>query len=141
MSKDFSNVLKEANLKVTPTRLAVLNVFSGDCRPINAEYIFEKLKAKKINLVTVYRTLSSFEKSDILKRVNLHKESIYYELDDHHHHHIVCTECAEFEKFEGCISTNLSSFSKEILNKSKKFNMIKEHSFEFFGTCKKCLKK
>lgn len=134
---NFTTLLKESGFKVTPTRLSVLSLFSGDCKPINAEYIFDKLKSKDINLVTVYRTLASFEKAGILKRVDLHKESVYYELAYHHHHHIICTDCGVVESFEECGVKNLS---KNVLGKSSKFKTINQHSLEFFGLCKSCSK-
>ena len=50
MTKEFNHILKKVSLKVTPARLAILSVFSGDCKPVNAEYIFTKLKKKNIVL-------------------------------------------------------------------------------------------
>ena len=137
MLKDFTYILRERGFRVTPTRLAILNIFSSDCKPITAEYIYEKLKNKNINLVTIYRTLTSFEKVGILKRIDLHKESIYYELGDRHHHHIVCTDCGDVESFDKC---GVKGLSKNILNKSSKFRTINQHSLEFFGVCKSCSK-
>jgi Fur family ferric uptake transcriptional regulator len=129
------NLLKESRLKVTPTRLAVLGIFTCDCKPVNAEDIFEKLKKKGINLVTIYRTLLSFEKAGILKQIDLHKGSAYYELAGHHHHHIVCTDCGDVESFDECGVKNLSS---NLIKKSSKFKTIDQHSLEFFGQCKMC---
>jgi Fur family ferric uptake transcriptional regulator len=72
-----------------------------------------------------------------LKRVNLHKDSIYYELAKHHHHHIICTDCGTLESFEDC---NIKNISKSILQNSSKFNSIDHHSLEFFGVCMSCAK-
>src|SRR5437868_3633705 len=92
-------VLKNAGLKITQSRLAVLRSFSGDCKPISAENIFKKIDT---DLVTVYRTLNSFEKAGIIKKVDLRKDSAQYELAHTHHHHIVCTDCGKTEDFEKC---------------------------------------
>lgn len=137
MKKDFSHVLKRAGLKVTPARKAVLEAFSSDCKPINAESIHEKLKVKGSNLVTVYRTLASLEASGILKRVDLRKGSAYYELADHHHHHIICTGCGKTDSFEAC---DIETISKDVLRKSSLFKTISEHSLELYGMCKSCSK-
>jgi Fe2+ or Zn2+ uptake regulation protein len=134
MSKDFSAMLKEKGLKNTPTRRAILNVFSTDCKPINAEYIFDKLKKDDINLVTIYRTLESFEEVGILKRVSLNKASSYYELAENHHHHLICTNCGTIEGFKEC---DISDVSRKAL-KGSKFQTVSEHSLELFGKCKKC---
>jgi len=135
MTNDLENILKTHGFKVTPIRLAILNVFSVDCEPVNAEFIFKKLKKEKVNIVTIYRTLTSFENADILKRVDLQKDSAYYELSGHHHHHIVCTNCGLVEGFEDC---DLEGFSKKVIKNSSNFNSITKHSLELFGVCKGC---
>lgn len=135
MPNHSEHILKANKLKMTPTRLAILEVFSADCKPVNAEYIFEKLKKQMINLVTIYRTLASFEKVGILKLVDLHKDSAFYELGAHHHHHIVCEKCGCVESFDDC---DIKELSKKVLKNSSKFKEINQHSLEFFGVCKKC---
>ena len=136
MSKDFSNILRAKGLKNTPTRKAILEVFPQDCKPINAEYIFDTLKKKGINLVTIYRNLDSFEQAGILKRLSLNKGSAYYELaNEHHHHHIVCTGCGVTEEFGARDIEN----AIHRISKSSMFSRIDTHSLELFGTCNKCL--
>jgi len=127
-------MLKEKGLKNTPTRRAILGIFSLNCKPINAEYIFSKLKSKKINLVTIYRTLASFEKSGILCRVDVHRGSACYELVLNHHHHLICTDCGTVEEFKTC---DIKKTSDDILKHSN-FKSVSTHSFELFGLCKKC---
>jgi len=136
--KKESEVLKSFGLKSTPTRLMVLEVFSRYCKPINAEYVLKILKSKNLDAVTVYRTLSSFEKKGIIHKVDLRRDSVYYEYSNHrHHHHIVCVDCGYIEKFEDC---RISEMSKELLGKNSKFKIIQSHSFELFGLCQKCSK-
>jgi len=138
MISDFSNTLKEKGFKVTQTRLDILGIFSNGCKPINAEYIYKILKNKRVNLVTIYRTLLSFEKASILKRVNLHQESVYYELvGDHHHHHIVCLKCKKVSNFNGC-KEDSDLLILKALKQTKDFDLISHHSFDLFGICKKC---
>lgn len=138
MKKDFVQILKKAGLKVTPSRKAVLETFSYDCKPINAESIHEKLKNKGSNLVTVYRTLASLEMNGILKRIDLRKGSAYYELSDHHHHHITCTSCGRTDSFETC---NIDKISKKVLMKCSHFRSISQHSLELYGMCNSCSKR
>ena len=64
------------------------------------EDLHKKLKKYKIDLVTLYRTLASFEKNKLVKRVDLHKDAIYYELNLEHHHHIVCVECGKVDDLQ-----------------------------------------
>ncbi len=130
------DILKSSGLKSTPTRLNVLEVFSKHCKPVNAEYILGALKKCDVDAVTIYRTLSTFEQKKIIHRVDLRKDSVYYELSNHHHHHhIVCTECGYIERFDDC---RISEMSKELLDNKSKFKNIQSHSFELFGLCNKC---
>ena len=133
--KNTKKRLKSAGLKTTSARLAVLETFSGKCSPLSAEDIHKKLKKNNIDLVTVYRTVAAFEKAGILRKVDLRKGPQFYELNEHHHHHIVCDKCGVVEELDEC---NISKFAPKIASKSGKFAMIKDHSLEFFGVCKKC---
>ncbi len=138
------NLLKEKGYKVTPARLAILEIFSKSKVPLSAEMAYKKLgKSKNINEVTVYRTLGAFEGSGILKRIDLRKDSVYFELADDHHHHIVCTNCNVVEDFENReIEKAIEKMWRRIVDKSprfsSKFKLIKEHSLELFGLCRKC---
>lgn len=138
MSNDTSTILKQAGLKHTTSRKAILDLFSGDCGPINADFIFNKLKSYNINQVTIYRTLASLEKAGIIKTVDLRKGSSFYELAKHHHHHIVCTNCGKTEGFEKC---DIDKILDDVLKKTSIFKIINQHSFELFGLCKSCSKR
>ncbi len=137
---DMSNVLKEKGYKNTPARMAILEIFYKNKLPLTANEIYTKLlkekKIKDINEATVYRTLSSFEKAEILKKIDLRKDSAYFELNNDHHHHIICTKCGMIEDFKE--SFEIESLLKKIVNKSSKFRKIKEHSLELFGVCRVC---
>lgn len=136
MNKDFRQILKNVGLKVTPAREHILRIFSAClCKPINADYLFERFKSQKINRVTIYRTLESLEQKNIIKRVDLRKGSAYYELVQHHHHHIICTNCGRTEGFEVC---EIEKISKTVLKKSPLFDKINQHSLELFGLCTLC---
>jgi Fe2+ or Zn2+ uptake regulation protein len=137
MPQDFSSALKQAGLKVTPARLAILRVFSKACQPLSAEEIHRRTSGRRINLVTVYRTLASLEQSGLLRRVDLHTGPVHYELAAHHHHHIVCTGCGEIEGFDFC---DIGSLSRKALAHSAKFKLISQHSLELFGLCQSCVK-
>lgn len=139
MSHELPYVLKKAGLKNTPARNLILELFSSDCKPINAEFIYGKLKSKSLNQVTIYRTLATLERVGILKKADLRKGSAYYELtDDNDHHHFVCTNCGRIEDFTGC---NLDTVIKTALKKTRGFAKVTDHSLELFGLCTTCAKK
>jgi Fe2+ or Zn2+ uptake regulation protein len=128
-------LLKTFGFKITPTRLSILEIFQDNNKPINASFIYLKLK-DKINEVTVYRNLTSFEKKGILRRVDLRKEAMCFELNNNHHHHIVCNKCGLVEDFRD--NKELEKILINIIEKSSKFKSIKEHSLELFGFCRMC---
>jgi len=128
-------LLKKLGYKITPTRLAILNVFDENNKPIDASFIHNKLK-ENINEATIYRTLASFENNGILRRIDLRKDSVYFELNNDHHHHMVCLKCGEIEDFRE--NKDVEKLLKRIVTESKKFKSIKEHSLELFGCCKSC---
>jgi Fur family ferric uptake transcriptional regulator len=137
MKTDFASMLRKAGLKATPARLSILAAFSKKHLPLSADDVTAALKGKKVDAVTVYRTLASLEKSSILKRVDLRKGSAHFEMADDHHHHIVCKGCGDIEDFELC---NAEAVSRQALKESKRFSEIQEHSLELFGLCKSCAK-
>jgi len=133
--ENIKKQLKIVGLKITPARLTILEVFSDKCHLFCAEDIYEKVKKNKIDLVTVYRTLISFEKVGILRKVDLHKSSQFYEINKHHHHHIICSKCGFVEELDEC---KIGRYTSKISSKLTNFKMIKDHSLEFFGLCRKC---
>ena len=142
MKEVFKQYLKDANLKITKQRLAVLEIFYKNKIPLNAEEVGNKVKNlqkdMKVNVVTIYRTLTSLAKAKILKRVDLRKDSVYFELNSqNHHHHMICTECNKIEDFN---NKEVEKILEKIMKNSDKFKKITEHSLELFGLCRECVK-
>ena len=131
----FKKILHNAKLKNTTPRLVVLKMLSEIKHPATVEDLYKRLGKNKVNLVTLYRTLASFEKKGILRKVDLRKDAVYYELNTDHHHHIVCTNCDKIEDFE---NLEIEKVLEKIAKKSAKFADIKNHSLELFGFCKNC---
>lgn len=131
-------LLKAKGLKSTQARRDILALFNERHTLLRAEDIFAKVKKKGTDLATVYRTLETFEEQGIIRKVDVRSGSDVYELAGHHHHHIVCTKCNIVEGFNDCNAEDISSM---LLKNSKNFNVIQDHSFEFFGVCKSCAKR
>jgi Fur family ferric uptake transcriptional regulator len=132
-------MLRTAGLKCTPPRLAVLTLLAEGGHYINAQEIHEKLGKKKgLDLVTIYRTLASFEKAGIAKRVDVRKGAVYYEFNEGHHHHVICTNCEKVAEFTDAGDEELIA---KALKQVKGFSSISHHSFDLFGLCNTCAKK
>ncbi len=137
MKLDYGEILKNSNIRVTSSRVMILENFYKTKRPIRAEDVYLNLK-NKLDEATVYRTLSSFEKNKIIRRVNLKKDSAYFELNNDHHHHIVCESCGKIEDFRE--NVEIEKILKKIVEGSSNFKNINEHSLELFGLCNFCNK-
>lgn len=133
---DFKSLLRDAALKATPGRLAILDVLKREKHPAAISDIYKKI-GKKLNNVTVYRAVEDLVKAGIVRQINFGHSHAYYELipDRSHHHHIVCKGCGDIEDVEVC---GTEKIEKKILGGSKKFKIISSHSLEFFGVCKSC---
>lgn len=138
MHKDtFIQTLRLAGLRSTPSRVRILGVLSETDMPIHAQAL-GALVGDSIDLVTVYRTLASFEEKGIVRRVDIGDGASLYELADDHHHHAVCTNCKRIEEFT---VPNDEKIVAAALKRVKHFASISRHSFELFGLCTRCSRK
>lgn len=136
----IKNLLSSRGLKATNQRIEVLYILAKNRKPLTLKDILSKIKGESAHEVTVYRMISSFKDSGIVKQIDFQDSVPYFELVDekHDHHHIVCTSCKKVSDFTGCGSSDLI---KNALSQNRDFAIINSHSFELFGICKKCSKK
>ncbi len=131
--EDIHKILKDAKLKITPTRIAVLERLHNSHKPLSVADLMKQLK--NIDSVTLYRTLESFADKKIIARILISQDRAHYEFVHHHHHHIVCTGCGAVADIPHCDTDVLE---KTALKHAKNFAQISSHSLEYFGLCKKC---
>ncbi len=96
------DLLKNHGLKLTPNRELILGVFINNKHALSYNNL-EALLAKKLDRVTVYRTLKSFEESGIIHQIHDETSQIKYALchggtcSSHQHSdshaHFRCEEC------------------------------------------------
>lgn len=131
---EFKIILNSRSQKITAPRLEILSTLKSNHDPLTMSEIHCKLKNKKIDLATVYRTINLFAELGIVNEIDFKDEFKRYELVyyRHHHHHVVCKKCKRVEDVETCVVEEL----EKLLNK-KGYTDI-SHSLEFFGVCEKC---
>lgn len=132
--EEFKIILNSRSQRITAPRLEILGILKSNHNPLTISEIHTKLKNKKIDLATVYRTINLFTELNIVYEIDFKDEFKRYELvyDRHHHHHIVCRKCKRVENVEACVLEEL----EKLLNK-KGYTEI-SHSLEFFGVCENC---
>lgn len=129
----IAKLLRKKGQRLTSQKKEVIQVLQK--KPLSVLQILDLVKSKKgiIDKATIYRILTSFVRLGIVKEINLGGREVRYELSNcKHHHHLVCENCGYIEDIQLCEDTLLREVEKQSQFK------VKEHSLEFFGTCKKC---
>lgn len=94
-SADLKNMLRDRGLRLTAPRMVVLQVLREGQRHMTAEEIYAAVmeRAPTINMVTVYRTLESFEAHGLAVSVELGDKLTRWEWVGDAHHHLICVCC------------------------------------------------
>lgn len=134
--KEASAMLKESGLKSTPQRMAVVHVLHSSTKYLSINEILENVKMylPKTGLATIYRTLETFVRLGLVRRVHFPDGCDSYTLStEQHSHQMVCTECNAVFSFSDCpIDDN--EFLIGINNGLK----VKNHFIQLFGECEDC---
>lgn len=128
-------LLQELGLKSTEARIALLNLLDKEDNPLDVYSITESLKSDGVEVdpATVYRILDILTVKGLIVRLEFGEGKYRYEMQKEDHHHLICSSCGKIEDIE---DRKMEEFEAEI--KRKKGFMVKSHSLEFFGICKKC---
>lgn len=128
--------LQNRGIKVTPHKLAVLNVFSL-YKHLNVNQISDSLKSNSvdISMATIYRILSSFERHNIIDKLNFGNDQAIYELKGacEHHDHLICTKCGNVTEFN---HPQIEALQLEIARENN-FQVL-NHSLNIYGICVDC---
>jgi Fe2+ or Zn2+ uptake regulation protein len=125
-------LLREAGMRATPGRIALIKVLAQEPKPASVQLIERKLKGA-LNQVTLYRALEALTAAGIVSRVNLEHDHAHFELTAGrpHHHHAICRNCGHIADIE---LTHEHFPEKRIPG----FARIERYSLELFGICTKC---
>ncbi|MEA3314954.1 MAG: Fur family transcriptional regulator [Campylobacterota bacterium] len=132
---NFTNILREHNLKATPQRLAMLE-FISIYGHINVDRLYENIKNRfsSISLATIYKNINSMIDNKLLFEVKLPNKKSVYEITKNKHSHLLCENCGDIIDIE----VNIDDKIQEII-KNNNFN-IKQSDLVFSGICKDCKK-
>lgn len=130
--------MKEGGLKLTPQRLAILDVLvEKNLLHPSARTIYDgaKRKIKGLSLSTVYFTLNELSKHGIIKTLEFDKMENRYEANLTDHINLVCKEC------HGIMDCRIPVVidSREVTRKTK--FQVTDTRLEYYGYCQKCRRK
>jgi len=127
--------LKKAGYKLTPARLAVINVLESNHEHLSHSQILaegQKYYAK-LSRATVYRTMELLVELKLMRPLYLNDATQRFVSAEGGHHHLICTDCDTTIEFDHCTAGRLS---KEL---STHYNFqIHSHLLEFRGVCRDC---
>jgi Fur family ferric uptake transcriptional regulator len=138
----FKDLLSSKGLKSTRGREIILKELETRKDHFNAEKLYASLRRKgpRVSRPTVYRTLKLLEKFHLIERLDVKKNSFYYEpvYRKKDHGHLICEQCGKIIDFSWERIENLKSdVCKE---KDFKPDNISIHVFGLCETCQKTYK-
>lgn len=126
--------LRQAGMRVTKPRIALLNELIRRQKPASIEEIHDSVKKSGCDLVTVYRCLSAFERLGLVHRSFRHNGTGLYHIamGSTPRYHVVCKRCGSFEPVEYFPAEGV-----ERMLASRGYTEV-SHVLEFFGVCPQC---
>ena len=117
-NKTVIKILSDNGLKITPQRVAVLEVVMTLQNHPTADNIVDYIRIihPSIAMGTIYRSLSIFNKKGIISIVKTGKDIVRYDAVKNKHHHLYC---ADSERIEDYFDEELDSILLEYLKKKK----------------------
>ncbi len=140
---DAARMLRNAGLKVTRTRVGLLNLLARKSRHLTADEITAGLHAEGIRLdrVTVYRNIERLLDVGIFVASFLPGRALRVGLcrcpDAPHHHHIVCLHCGKLAETQGCLVSDRWETLRQELEAQTGF-ALEGHVMQYVGVCPEC---
>ena len=129
--------LRERGLKVTPQRLAIIEVLieQRDSHP-GARLVYEEARKKKrsLSLSTAYATLNELSRHGIIKTLQFDRMENRYEGNLGQHINLVCERCKKILDYKVPISVDQRGVAK------KTGFSITDTRLEYYGYCRECRK-
>ena len=129
-----SKRLKEIGLKVTPQRLAILEMIKDDRTHPSAEKIYKKISKKYpgISFATVYNTLAKLVDAGEILELDIDPEKKRFDPFPTLHYHFYCKTCRKI--YDVGEDASLTPTMKNISG-----HQIETVQLNFKGICKSCI--
>ena len=132
---NLADKIKKAGYKLTPARLAVINVLENYPEHFSHAQILQEGQKiyPRLSRATVYRTMELLANLNLVRPIYLNEPTQRFMSATGGHHHLICTRCDTILEFDHCTVDQLAS------ELSEKFNFrIRNHLLEFQGLCQAC---
>ncbi|MDY0191224.1 MAG: transcriptional repressor [Desulfuromonas sp.] len=131
----FKEACRGKNLRLTPQRIDIFNELANAGDHPTAEIIHQRLLSKlpTLSLDTVYRTLATFARLDLISKVETVQSQARYEVTVERHHHLICENCQEIVDFQWPQIDEIA-LPEEV----KQWGKVKKKNLVIYGRCRKC---
>jgi Fur family zinc uptake transcriptional regulator/Fur family ferric uptake transcriptional regulator len=138
MEQSHALALKEAKMKATPKRLAILEMLDGESAYASPEELWKRLRDRfdSLGLPTVYRNLEELAASGVISKVIHPNRQLYYYFcrNREHHHHFVCLSCRKVEDVPSC---GIEALEREVSLRNG--GKVLSHILQLNGLCGGCV--
>lgn len=136
--EEFLKKYKEAGLKLTPQRIAILTFLDGNTGHPTAEEIFAGVRETHptVSFATVYNTLQALTTRGQLTEVTINPERKHFDPNTEPHHHAMCSGCDKIVDIFDDYSEALS-LPQNVGAGFDGFSITGNH-VEFYGVCGDC---
>ncbi|MDY7000506.1 MAG: Fur family transcriptional regulator [Thermodesulfobacteriota bacterium] len=136
----FAEYLVKKNLKMTPQRRLIVDVFLREGGHLASEELYNIVKKedKSIGQATVYRTLKLLSESGLAKEVQFGDGVTRYErkYGSSHHDHLICERCGRNVEV---VDEEIERLQEEVAKKEG--FVLTNHKMYLYGICADCKKK
>ena len=137
MEQGHAQVLKDAGMKATPKRLAILDMLYEESAYASPEELWKRLRDRfdRLGLPTVYRNLEELAASGVISKVIHPNRQLYYYFcpNPEHHHHFVCLSCHKVADLPSC---GIEALEREVSQKIG--GKVLSHILQLNGLCGVC---
>jgi Fur family ferric uptake transcriptional regulator len=128
--------LKEAGLRITQPRVAILAALIKAGRPTSIDALHGDLGPKSCDIVTVYRCMAAFESIGLVRRAFLINGTSLYEINlgDPNRYHVVCKQTNQVEELDSASAEELRRAVQTVEEtlRAQGYSDV-GHIVEFFG--------
>ncbi len=125
--------IKKMGLKVTPQRLAIMNLLDGNQSHPSAEQIYKELKPQfpSLSLATVYNTLEALSEGGELQEVRIKRDKRHFDPNAKPHTHFLCHIC------DNIFDLDLWPVELQVPGEVEQF-MVQDCTLYLYGICPQC---
>ena len=131
----ISNQIRSRGFRLTPQRLAILQVLQHSGGHLTPAEVFEiaKIGLPGLTETTVYRTLEFLANNGFALAAHIGSGKLVYQVGGHDHHHVICQKCGSDME----ISHNQVTSLYENIENLTGYRLTTSH-LTFFGLCPNC---